>query len=226
MKIKMLEGIEAVIFDFDGTLADSMWMWKNIDIEYLKRFGVAPHDSLQDEISGMSFSETAVYFKEHFHIPDSIQEMKDTWNGLAMNKYRYEITPKPGAIDFLAYLKSHNIKMGVATSNSRELAEVGIESIGAKEYMDTVRVSCEVKAGKPAPDIYLLVAQDLGVLPEHCLVFEDIVNGLMAGKSAGMKTCGVEDEFSAREVHDKKAIADYYIQSYEDILNNTYEVLK
>lgn len=83
-----------------------------------------------------------------------------------------------------------------------------------------------VKAGKPAPDIYLLVAQDLGVLPEHCLVFEDIVNGLMAGKSAGMKTCGVEDEFSAREVHDKKAIADYYIQSYEDILNNTYEVLK
>ena len=59
---------KAVIFDLDGTLVDSMWMWKAIDIEYLARFGLACPDDLQKEIEGMSFSETAVYFKERFRL--------------------------------------------------------------------------------------------------------------------------------------------------------------
>ena len=65
---------DAVIFDMDGTLVDSMWMWKKIDIDYLKRYGVAaPHDpqqieTIQKEIEGMSFTETAIYFKEKFKI--------------------------------------------------------------------------------------------------------------------------------------------------------------
>ena len=64
----MLENIKAVIFDLDGTLVDSMWMWRNIDIEYLARFGIPLPENLQKDISGMSFSETAVFFKETFGI--------------------------------------------------------------------------------------------------------------------------------------------------------------
>ena len=62
----MMHNIEAVIFDMDGTLVDSMWMWHDIDIEYLGRFGISLPDGLQGKIEGMSFHETAVYFKEHF----------------------------------------------------------------------------------------------------------------------------------------------------------------
>ena len=71
---ELLKGKEAVIFDLDGTLVDSMWMWKQIDIEYLGRFGYECPPQLQKEIEGMSFSETAVYFKEKFQIPDSLEE--------------------------------------------------------------------------------------------------------------------------------------------------------
>ena len=73
---------DAVIFDMDGTLVDSMWMWKTIDIEYLTRYGVAtPHDpqqiaTIQKEIEGMSFTETAIYFKEKFQIQDSLEQIK------------------------------------------------------------------------------------------------------------------------------------------------------
>ena len=65
----MLENIKAVLFDLDGTLVDSMWMWKDIDIEYLGRYGYELPSELQKEIEGMSLSETAVYFKERFAIP-------------------------------------------------------------------------------------------------------------------------------------------------------------
>ena len=76
----MLQDIKIAIFDLDGSLVDSMWIWKDIDIEYLGRFGIQLPQSLQSEIEGMSFSETAVYFKERFHIPDSLDKIKEDWN--------------------------------------------------------------------------------------------------------------------------------------------------
>ena len=74
-----LREADAVLFDLDGTLVDSMWMWKEIDIEYLGRFGYTCPPDLQKIIEGMSFSETAEYFKSCFRIPDSIDEIKAAW---------------------------------------------------------------------------------------------------------------------------------------------------
>ena len=85
---------KAVIFDLDGTLVDSMWMWKAIDIEYLARFGLACPDDLQKEIEGMSFSETAVYFKERFRLKESLDEIKNAWIQMSIEKYRKEVTLK------------------------------------------------------------------------------------------------------------------------------------
>ncbi len=213
----MLENIKAVIFDLDGTLVDSMWMWRNIDIEYLGRFGIPLPETLQKDISGMSFSETAVYFKETFGIPDSLDEIKKTWNEMAFYKYTHEVPPKPGVLEFLKRLKALGIHTGIATSNSKELAEAVVESLNISGYMDEIHTSCEVAKGKPAPDIYLLVAKCLGVKPEECLVFEDIPEGILAGKRAGMKVCAVEDEFSLGMTEEKKKLADYYITHYDEV---------
>lgn len=214
----MLENIKAVIFDLDGTLVDSMWMWKDIDIEYLARFGIEVPETLQKDIAGMSFSETAVYFKETFGIPDSLDEIKQTWNDMARYKYTHEVPLKPGALDFLKRLKEQGIRTGIATSNSKELVQAAVESLGVSGYLDEIHTSCEVAKGKPAPDIYLLVAECLKVSPEHCLVFEDIPEGILAGKRAGMKTCAVEDEFSLNMTEEKKELADYYIAHYDEVM--------
>ncbi len=214
----MLEGIKAVIFDLDGTVVDSMWMWEAIDIEYLARFGIPLPTDLQKKISGMSFSETAVYFKETFGIPDSLDEIKADWNDMAMYKYCHEVPLKPGVLPFLQELKKRGIKTGIATSNSKELAMAVLEVLELRQYFDEVHMSCEVKTGKPAPDIYLLVAECLKEKPEHCLVFEDISEGILAGKAAGMKVCGVEDAFSAKYREEKKELSDYYISDYSEIV--------
>jgi len=95
--------------------------------------------------------------------------------------------------------------------------EAVVESLNISGYMDEIHTSCEVEKGKPAPDIYLLVAEYLGVKPEECLVFEDIPEGLLSGKRAGMKVCAVEDEFSASMTEEKKELADYYITHYDEV---------
>ncbi len=213
-----LADFEAVIFDLDGTLLDSMWIWEDIDISYLGRFGIIPPRDLQRDIEGMSFSETAVYFKERFGLPDSLEVMKADWVAMACDKYLYEIPYKKGAENFLRYCKNRGIKLGVATSNSRELVESASKALSFDTYFSCIMTACEVKKGKPAPDIYQAVAEKLGVSPEKCLVFEDIIPGIMAGISAGMKVCAVEDKYSAGIRKEKQELADYYIEDYEELL--------
>lgn len=214
----MLKNINAVIFDLDGTLVDSMWMWKAIDVEYLSRFGIDLPKNLQREIEGMSFSETAVYFKERFLLEPSVEEIKDAWNEMAYEKYTNEVPLKQGALKFLQYLKENNIKTGIATSNSRELASAVLKGLDVEQYFDAVHTSCEVAKGKPSPDIYLYVAKKLSVEPENCLVFEDIPQGILAGKNANMKVCAVWDEFSVPIEEEKKRLADYFIKSFDEVI--------
>lgn len=214
----MLKNIDAVIFDLDGTLVDSMWMWKSIDIEYLAKYGAEMPEDLQQRIEGMSFSETAIYFKERFGLPDDLDKIKSDWNEMAWGKYRDEVPVKEGVFELLKHLKQKQIPAGIATSNSRELVDLIVEKHGMKEYFTSVRTSCEVAKGKPSPDIYLLVAQDLGVEPQRCLVFEDVLQGVMAGKNANMKVCAVYDEFSEKFQEEVIKLSDYYVHSMREVL--------
>lgn len=216
---KLTEGIQAAIFDLDGTLIDSMWMWKQIDIDYLARHGHPLPEDLQDCIEGMSFSETAVYFKERFGLTDSLDVIKADWNRMAYDIYVNKVPLKTGVLEFLQYLKKQGIRTGIATSNSKELLMAVLKSLEITEYFDEIHTSCEVEKGKPAPDIYLLVAEKLGVKPENCLVFEDIMQGILAGKSAGMRVCAVKDDFSVKQEPEKKANADWFVEGFAEIMN-------
>lgn len=210
--------IKAVIFDLDGTLVDSMWMWKQIDIEFLGRYGFDVPDDLERIIEGMSFSETAVYFKERFELPLTLEEIKTIWNEMAFDKYSNEVPLKQGAAEFLHYLSEKKIVMGIATSNSRELVDAVTRALHIEHYFASITTACEVKAGKPAPDIYYKVADNLNVRPEQCVVFEDVPAGILAGKRAGMKVYAVEDAFSNDLKCEKIELADGYVRDYRDVI--------
>lgn len=219
----MLENIQAVLFDMDGTLIDSMWMWYDIDVAYLARFGHSMPDDLQEAIAGISITQTAWYFKERFGISDSVDQMIADWDDLAYIKYRDEVPLKKGALEFLRMLKEKGIPCAIGTSSSKRLTDVVLEARGIRQYFDAVVTGEDVHNGKPAPDIYLECAKRLGVLPEQCIVFEDIPKGIEAALAAGAKVCAVEDGYSAKEELIKKHMADYYIRDYFDILENEYD---
>jgi len=208
---------KAVLFDLDGTLVDSMWMWHAIDVEYLGRFGLECPPDLQKAIEGMSFTETAIYFKERFGIPDSLEEIKQAWIDMSIEKYRREVPLKKGALRFLKYLHRQNIRAGIATSNGRDMVDAVLEALEIAPYFQVITTACEVAAGKPAPDIYLKVAADLGARPEECMVFEDVPAGIQAGKAAGMAVCAVADAFSEHMQEEKRQLADYYLEDFEEL---------
>ena len=215
----MLKNIKAVFFDLDGTLIDSMHIWKDIDIEFLVRFGFELPPTLQKEIEGISFKDTAIYFKKRFSLELHIDEIMKIWNDMAFQKYAEEIDYKPGAFAFLKQLKEQGIRTAICTSNSKELVNAVGEHLGFIPYFDEIISSGEVKNGKPAPDIYLEAAHRVSVSPENCLVFEDVCAGITAGKAAGMKVCAVADPFSEEQWEEKKTLADYYIEDFSELLN-------
>ncbi len=221
----MLDGIKGIIFDLDGTMVDSMWMWRQIDNEFMAAHGLDMTDELEEAIEGMSFRETAEYFVRTYPLKESVDELMDIWVDMAIHKYRYEVPLKPGMAEFLLEMKRRGIRMGIATSNARILLDAVAQAHGLYEYMDAILTANEVKRGKPAPDVFLAVADKLDLDPADCLVFEDISQGIRAGLAAGMKVCAVSDEYSRAQDAQKRALAHYYIDSYAQVLGGTYERL-
>ena len=166
----------------------------------------------------MSFAETAVYFREHFGITDSLEKIQSDWNDMAIDFYRHRIGMKRGARELLTQMKERGMKIGIATSNSVELTEECLAANGVADLFDTVRTSRDTPRGKPFPDIYLSVADEWGIAPEDLIVFEDIPNGAIAGKRAGMEVIAVADDYALPRREELIRIADHFIEDFTQIL--------
>lgn len=213
----MLTNIKAAIFDLDGTLVDSMWVWGKIDEDYFKIRNMDLPKNLKTQIEHLSFNETAAYFKSNFSITDTVEEIIKEWTDFAYVEYLNNVKLKPGVVEFLSLLKTLNIKIGLATSNSNSLLEAVLRSNGIYHYFDSITLTDEVSRGKNFPDVYLLAAKKLAVKPEECVVFEDILPAVKGAKAAGMKVVGVYDDFSKEQREDIIIHADMYIKEYHEL---------
>ncbi len=213
-----MDNIEAVIFDLDGTLIDSMGIWAKIDEEYLGNFGLSVPEKLQEDITHLTLTETALYFKENFNIENTIEDIMSTWHDMAFYHYSNTIKLKDGVIPYLKSLKDMNIKIALATSNSIPLLEATLKNNGIYDYFDAITTTEEVKKSKDNPDIYLLSAKKLNVSPQRCLVFEDIVQAVNGAKLAGMKVYSVYDESSKSQKEELIRLSDRYILTFNELL--------
>lgn len=214
----MFNNIKGVIFDLDGTLIDSMWVWDQIDIEYLSEKNLEVPKNLNDEIGHLSFNQVAVYFKERFKLKDSLDEIKQRWSDMAYYHYSTDIKLKEGVVEFLKFLKESNIKIGLATSNSRDLLEVVLKNNNIYDYFDAITITDEVSVGKHEPDVYLLAAKKLNLSPSECLVFEDIVQAIKGAKKAEMKVVGVADSRNIDDRDEIISLTDKFITNFNEMI--------
>lgn len=210
---------DAVIFDLDGTLVDSMWVWEKVDETFLGQLGIKVPSDMNKDLEGKSFTETAIYFKERFKLEMSVEEIKESWNEMGWAFYTHQVPLKRGVKEFLEQLSKQGIKMGIATSNSIELVRAVLKALDIEGYFKQIRTSCEVGKGKPFPDIYLKVAEDLQVEPSRCLIFEDIPNGVLAGKNAGMTAWCIRDRQEEKLWEEAKSLADDHVMDYHEAMN-------
>lgn len=214
----MIKDYKAVIFDLDGTLVDSMWIWKKIDIDFLEERGHSLPDDLQKKIEGMSFTETATYFKTTFNLSEEIEEIKSVWVEMSRNLYSKDIKLKRGIMELLNILKDKGIQIGIGTSNSRELAEEVLKNNGVREYFEVLVTSDDVNKGKPEPDVFLKAAELMNVDASDCLVFEDTHAGVLAGKAAGMGVIAIFDAVSEEYMEEIKKSADHYLMCFSELV--------
>ena len=222
----LLSDADGVLFDVDGTLIDSMGIWKDIDKIYLARYGLEMPSGLQKDIAGLSIKQTADYFREVLGVNEPQSKMLSDWNDLAYEFYRYKIDVKEDAVRWLEVIRERGLKMAVCTSNTRHLAMTVLRHRDLLKYFGVVLTGEDVVVGKPNPYIYLKASRDLGLQASRCIVFEDIAEGITAGKRAGMRVCAVQDDFSGDQEEEKKQLADYYIDSYRNIFENKVEILR
>lgn len=213
-----MQKIKGVIFDLDGTLVDSMGIWAKIDEEYLKEYDYEVPLNLQEEITHLTLTETALYFKDRFNIKDDPDSIIKKWHSMAHYHYSNTIKLKEGVVEYLNLLRSNKIKIALATSNSVPLLEATLKNNNIYNYFDSISTTDEVKKSKSNPDIYLLSAKKLNLNPEECLVFEDIVQAVKGAKSAGMTVYAVYDEASRDQRKELERLADKYIMSYKELI--------
>lgn len=209
--------MRGVIFDLDGTLFDSMGVWIEVDKSFLGKRGIVMPNDYHDEIKTRNFPEAAVYTKARFSLPESEEEIMREWLDLIELAYTRDVCLKPHVLEYLTSLRKKGVKLGVATSSKEALYSPVFKRCGIENYFDAI-VTTEETRPKSFADVYLETARRLGLQPNECAVFEDILVGITSAKSAGFYTVAVHDHASLTEQQQMRETADLYIESFEELL--------
>ena len=213
-----LKNIEGAVFDLDGTLLDSSWVWEKVDEKFLGDRGFQVPDDYVDEISPLGAERAAVYTIERFGLNEDKDDIVREWIEMAKKEYATEVVCKPYAKEFLEELHKLNIKMAVATSSDRELFMKTLEREGILKYFQKIVTVDEVERGKGYPDIYEEAARRIKVNPHKCLVFEDILAGVTGASLGEFNVVAVFDEKSKHNWEKSKSISKDSINDYKELL--------
>jgi HAD superfamily hydrolase (TIGR01509 family) len=180
----------AVIFDCDGTLVDSEPLARTAWAQTLEPYGYAVTDADAEATVGLPFPRTHAYFAERVELPGAA-EIWTAYSGTLFALIDDQLVTFDDALAAVRELRERGILLGVASSSPRERLHRTLARAGLLGAFDVSVAGDEVANGKPAPDMFLLTAERLGVAPADCIVIEDSPPGVQAGLAAGMHTLAV-----------------------------------
>lgn len=211
----MRAGIKGAIFDADGTLLDSMYLWDNLGNAYLNSRGITPRANLNAVLETLSLPEAAEYFRAEYGIRESAEEIISGIHHIIYCGYRDIVPLKPGVVKVLNSLSQMEIPMCVATSTDRPLIEAAFARNGIDKYFQKIITCTEAGTSKRESKIYLLAADTLGTCPEDTWVFEDAYFAAQTAKNAGFHLTGILDP-SEKNQEQLADISDIYLHSWDE----------
>ena len=212
-----IKNIQGVIFDLDGTILDSMHIWSDIGLLFLKNKGIEAPEGIEDEFVKMSMVQAAEYYIKNIDPSATVMDIVNEVNSLVQDFYFNEVIKKEGVEKFLEFLKDKNVKMCVATATDKHLVEKALERNGIREYFSEIFTCGSVGAGKDTPVIYDEALKHLGTPKELTYVFEDALYAIETANKAGYNIVGISDVSEKADPEDVKKLCKYYINKYEDI---------
>ncbi len=183
---------QAAIFDMDGLLFDTERLFQESWVETAQALGFDGNKNLARALCGASGADAYAIIHTYYPQVDAKAFHKA---GIASVEHKLEsgIPIMPGANEILSFFQTQGIKMAVASGNIRNMVEHNLHRAGMYDYFNVVVCGEDVARSKPKPDIFLKAAQCLNYAPTDCYVFEDSINGVLAGIAAGCKTIMVPD---------------------------------
>ncbi len=212
--------IRAVIFDMDGVLIDSEEYICRAAIEFLATKGVNAKPEDFKPFIGAGEDRFIGGVAEKYGLQLDLEQAKKETYTIYGGLIRGHLGPLPGAIEFIARCRDRGLRLAVASAADLMKVEINLRQIGCSpETFDAIVTGSDVTHKKPHPEIFLTAAAHLGVPPEECLVVEDAVNGVRAGRAAGCRCLGITTSFSPEELHEADWHAPDLAHAPDDCLN-------
>lgn len=208
--------ITGAIFDFDGTLFDSMPIWKGIRYKFFDKLGLKLTKEDEKAFSGLYLKESIALAKERFNLEETYEELLAKFFNYIKERYLTEAEPKNDIIEFLEKLKAKGVKMGIATATGEPALEAVLEKYGMLGYFSAIYSTYTVGASKTEPKVYDVVLEKIGTSKETTWVFEDALYAAKTAKANGYNLIGIFDE-SEENTDELKRLADIYIHNYSEI---------
>lgn len=209
---------KAYLFDFDGTLVDSMPTWSVKVLRLLEMQGISVPEGLLQIITPLGDMGTINYYIENFPVTMSKEEMKKEMDKFALPKYANEIPVKEYVKEYLQKLKSEGKGIYLLTASPKIMFEPCLERLGLLSLFDKAWSCEDFSTVKSNPEIYSLAAKRIGLKVEEIAFFDDNIVALKTAKTADMFTVGVYDETSKKDTAEIKKVSDIYINSFKEIL--------
>ena len=205
--------IKGAIFDFDGTLVDSMFIWDSFGEDYLRSLGKEPRECLAETFKTFTLEQSAAYYKEHYGVTLSVREIVNGINATIAEIYRTKVMLKNGIKDFLESLRLNGVKMCIATVTDKPIVEDVLKRLGIRAYFGKIFTCAEVGFSKETPHIYREALTYLGTNKAETVVLEDALHALITAKNDGFSVAAVYDAHEPKQAL-MKATADSYISDY------------
>ncbi len=209
--------MKTYLFDFDGTLVDSMPTYVSAMLRILDENNISYSDDIVKIITPLGVVGTAEYYiKMGLNMP--IENIVELMKRYMAEEYFYNIGAKNNVIDVLKRLKEQGASLNVLTASPHITLDACLKRLGIYDVFDNVWSCDDFNTTKANPEIYKMVAERIGESVENILFLDDNLNADKTAKAAGMKVCGVYDDSSKDYVDEIKAATDYYIYDFSELL--------
>ena len=205
--------IKCAIFDFDGTLFDSMFIWDSVGEIYLRSLGKEPKPSMREDIRALSLYQSACYFQAEYDLALSAEEIMRGINQTIEHFYIHEVLPKPGVVNFLERMKKAEIPMCIATASDRYQIKAALSRCGMAHYFEAIFTCSEVGHGKDEPIIFRKAMEHFGADRSTTAIFEDAIHAIQTAKADGFTVVAVFDHSETRQA-EIRDLADCYIVDF------------
>lgn len=210
---------QLIIFDFDGTILDSMSMWEHLGTEYILSKGIEPPSGLDDEIFSRTLEETGEYCIKEVGLKKTLEEFLTDIYGFICPKYNGELPLKPGAKSFVKKVSASGKASVVLTTTGRPCVEASVTHHGLEDVFTEIYTAGEIKMSKSTPEIYRFVMDEMGYSPEETIVFEDAPYAVKSAKQAGCTVVSVYDRTAEAGKHVIREYSDFHIKDFEELLS-------